>query len=69
MKMDGKCVNKLRFADDLVLVSKRELEIAIMMEEILKATREGGLEANKKKNEKQEVITDKTGIEEVTKYN
>lgn len=38
MKMDRKCINKLRFADDVMLVNKRGLEIEKMMKEILKAT-------------------------------
>jgi len=45
-KMDGKPLNKLRFADDVVLVGKSKEEIQKMMQSFDEQSREAGLECS-----------------------
>lgn len=46
MKIDGKWLNHLRFADDIVLLSENKDEVEKMLHELINACRKGGLEIN-----------------------
>lgn len=59
--MDGKYINNFRFADDLMLMNKRKEENRKNYGGILKASREGGLQANKNKTKYMKFIGAETG--------
>ena len=80
IKIDGRYLNKLRFADDLILLSLKKDEMTKMGEEIVTASEKGGLEINKKKTkfmshknseaqDTEKIVINGANIEEVKEYN
>ncbi|MBP1527199.1 MAG: hypothetical protein H9Q66_04685 [Spiroplasma ixodetis] len=78
IKMDGRYLSNLRFADDLILLSTSKEELMQMKEDLEEKSREGGLEINYNKTKYMkyngsgaliEQTGDGTDIEEVKEYN
>ena len=55
IKIDGKMLNELRFADDVVLISHEKNELLMMMKQLFDTCKKAGLSANieKKQNNEQ----------------
>lgn len=74
LKIDGKWLNNLRFADDIVLISENKDEVQKMLEELTKACRRVGLVINASKTkymsntDRGDVYANNNKIEKVNEY-